>query len=316
MGKREYRSAGVLIILLVVSLLTARHFSARRLRVPAVVSPVSDISLSEEPPVEDAIVPAEEEQETEKIVQSIPVVPPEETKEEIPHPDWFNKMYALYEGYYPSWQSGKSVASVASVPGTVSPSTPQKIATPSSIVSSGVTATTASSRIPAGSTSSHLASVKPTTPSSSGSSGGVPSGSYTPPDGSGQESDDSGGEGDNDDTEEEENEEEEEQDSQVVTVERTISSSGGTAYITLNVTVNTDISGLIIIENVPQSYTITSASPNYSKKRNGSYTWLMYGQSVQSQTVTYQVSGTGGGTITGSYRSTKGSGSIRGSDTL
>jgi len=290
MVKKEYRSAAVLIILLVVALLAARHFSARRVKVPAIVSPVSDISLSEEPSVEDAITPAEEEQETEKIVQPIPVVPPEKTRE-----------------------SGKTVASVTSVPHTGSPVSNQRPATPSPVASSGTMAAAVSSNSPAGSTSSHLASVKPTTPSSSGSSVGVSSGSYTPPDGSGQESNESGGEGD---SQEEENEEDEEPDSQAVKVERTISSSGGTAYITLNVTVNTDISGLIIIENIPQSYTITSASPNYSKKRNGSYTWLMYGQSVQSQTVTYQVSGTGGGTITGSYRSTKGSGSIRGSGTI
>jgi hypothetical protein len=313
MVKKEYRSAAVLIILLVVALLAARHFSARRVKVPAIVSPVSDISLSEEPTVEDAITPAEEEQETEKIVQPIPVVPPEKTKEKTPHPGWFKKMYALYEGYYPSWESGKTVASVTSVPHTGSPVSNQRPATPSPVASSGTMAAAVSSNSPAGSTSSHLASVKPTTPSSSGSSVGVSSGSYTPPDGSGQESNESGGEGD---SQEEENEEDEEPDSQAVKVERTISSSGGTAYITLNVTVNTDISGLIIIENIPQSYTITSASPNYSKKRNGSYTWLMYGQSVQSQTVTYQVSGTGGGTITGSYRSTKGSGSIRGSGTI
>jgi len=102
----------------------------------------------------------------------------------------------------------------------------------------------------------------------------------------------------------------------VVKITRSISPFSGGAYVTLNIEVNQDISGLIITETIPSNYTITSSTPNYSKKTENSYKYLLYGKGISSQSITYTLQGEGGGTITGAYSTTNGSGSIEGQSTL
>jgi len=83
--------------------------------------------------------------------------------------------------------------------------------------------------------------------------------------------------------------------------------------VSIEIKINSnDISGLIVSERIPQNYTISLSSPQFSKKTNNEYKWLFYGKSLGSQTINYQLQGSGEGVISGDFKSSKGSGYIKG----
>ncbi len=98
-----------------------------------------------------------------------------------------------------------------------------------------------------------------------------------------------------------------------VTVTRSIQPFTGGAYIRLNVNVgNSRVNGIIVTENIPESYTVSSATPSISKRTGNSIKWLFYGASLTNQTINYELRGTGKTTISGSFSSSLGSGSTTG----
>jgi len=293
--KKNSRSLAVVIILfLALAIFASRHFSSSRFKVAVPVAPVKVIDIKKPPvtelPEEEAVRISEEKARPLTVAESA-------DKKEIAGPDWFKNMFSLYEKYYPSWQSGNTVtlASSAGTQPAVPPFSP-------TAVSSAASAPRASVRRRVVQPSSLRRTITPgtttasagTTASSSSGSGGQ--GGAIPSDPGNQ--DDNG----------------QPFQPEPVTIERTISSSGD--YVTLNMAVHMDISGLIIIETLPPGYTIISATPPYSKKSGNSYRWLIYGTSVTSQTIEYRVTGSGGGSIAGVYNSTKGTGTIQGSSTF
>lgn len=308
----------VLILLLAAALLAGRHFSSRRFRVVAPVAPVPGLPAGAETPVEDTTL-------LEKEIQPEPAAPesvreePVEPDETASYPEWFKNMLALHEKYYPSWQSGRSVPAPSSLSGRQAASSASSPGVSPAVTGSG------SSISPGGrpgqiSTAGTLTSGART--SSAGGDAPAASGfesvtgaaaPYTPADGGGDATPPDEGNGETPPSEDEGGEEEPPQ-SVAVTITRTINSLGGT--INLEITVNSEISGLIISETLPAGYEITSSTPKYAKRRGSEYQWLMYGRTVSSQPIRYTVSGSGGGSITGTYRSTKGSGSITGSNSL
>ncbi|HPP66865.1 MAG TPA: hypothetical protein PKX05_03010 [bacterium] len=102
-----------------------------------------------------------------------------------------------------------------------------------------------------------------------------------------------------------------------VNVIRSIQPFTGGAYVRLNINVsNNKINGIIITENIPESYTVASAAPGISKRTGNSVKWLFYGASLTSQTINYELRGTGKATISGSFSSSLGSGSITGDSSI
>jgi len=305
---------------LALALLAGRHFSSRRFRAAAPVAPVPVIPEGVETPVEDIT-------SVEKETVSQPAKPaPEEVNEEnggkeeaSSHPEWFKNMLALHEKYYPSWQSGRSVSPPSSLSGQAASSSPSPLGV-SPVGTAGVSSTPRGGRPgrismrrnPA--TGSRTASAGGDTAAASGfesvTGAAVP---YNPSDGGDTTPPDEGN-GNTPPSDDDGNDEEEPPQQETVSIARTISSPGNT--VSLVIAVNAEINGLIISEKLPSGYSIKAASPNYSKRRGNEYQWLLYGMSVQSQTITYNVEGSGGGAITGTYRSTKGSGTISGSSSL
>ncbi|MCM8804969.1 MAG: hypothetical protein NC833_06915 [Candidatus Omnitrophica bacterium] len=97
-----------------------------------------------------------------------------------------------------------------------------------------------------------------------------------------------------------------------IEVIRKITSSGGIINVTLLVNIKTQISGIIITENIPSNYNISSASPMYNKKTQNTYKWLFYGKSIGNQTIYYQLEGGGEGLIEGSFSTSLGTWLIKG----
>lgn len=97
-----------------------------------------------------------------------------------------------------------------------------------------------------------------------------------------------------------------------IVVMRKIESNQGIKYVTLSVNFNTEVSGIIITENIPENYTVISASPMYSKKVGNSYKWLFYGKNIENRTIYYQLKGEGEGNITGNFNTSLGNGIIKG----
>ena len=227
--------------------------------------------------------------------------PVQEKKEKSPGPGWFGKLLSLHEKYYPSWQSGDNVT--ASVPPSTGTSGKSSQAGAVSGMAPQVSASSPSASLPAGNivtpdavraASSSTASETPLDKVALASSGG-----------GGPIIDNGGDQEDN-----------EEPQQTPVTITRSVTSAGGTVDVTLNIGVTADISGLVIIETVPAGYTIESATPKYAKKTGNTYRWLIYGKSIPSQRIDYRLSGSGGGPINGSYRSTRSSGNIGGTGAL
>jgi len=98
-----------------------------------------------------------------------------------------------------------------------------------------------------------------------------------------------------------------------VTVTRSIQPFTGGAYVRLNIIVsNNSVNGIIVTENIPESYTVASSTPSISKKTGNSIKWLFYGASLTNQTITYELRGSGKATISGAFSSSLGSGSTTG----
>ncbi|HNS32357.1 MAG TPA: hypothetical protein PKN36_05225 [bacterium] len=274
-------------LLLAVSFTVSKLLSYRKSKLPEVTSAVQNIFVPEKK------TEGKLSEKPVRVVHPDRIITSPEKKGETEYkgPEWFSRILSVHEKYYPSWKDGKTVvsslpsrslhagaSSVSPQPGTVSPIPAAATST------AGRTAVPSAGRILSSKTTSETGSG--TAESSAGGGGGGI---------------DTGGD-DNGDT----------PPANPVMIVRSVSSN----YVTLNITVNTDISGLIIVETLPPAYSILSATPNYSKKSNNDYRWLIYGKSVPSQTVTYRLDGSGGGSITGTYKSTKGSGVITGSGAL
>jgi len=271
------------IILLVVVLFASRYFFTK-MSTPELIAPVVKTEL----PLAIAQEEAEKKEKTLPVVrESIPIATPQASKStstpadkegKKPKPDWFNNLYALYEKYYPSWQTNRTVAPSSSVVSTPSSSLTASAVQPSLSGGGGGVPSSSSDRgLSSVSSSPEPISLPATNSAGLKSSGSGSDSGGTPLSGSENKSENK----DN-------NEETPPPASNVVMVARNISSSGGdVSYITLNITVNTDVTGLIITENIPDGYSITSASPNYSKKVGNRYSWLLYGATVTSQTITY-----------------------------
>jgi len=222
---------------------------------------------------------------------------------ETKKPEWMKGLLALHQKYYPGWKQAETGSSNLTGTSTYSKSNYKG----SSSYSGSARSSSGSSRTPGSRTSSGVSSASKSTPDKStspasqtsqndspGSGGGSPQPDSSPPD-SGENGDD------NDD-------EDEPPQQNAVSIVRSINGTN----VTLTITVNEQISGLIISESIPSSYQIPSSSPNYAKKRENTYKWLFYGKSIDSQSINYTLEGTGGGTISGNYKSSKGSGNITG----
>jgi len=262
------------------------------------VSTVSPIQQTDEPtPNESTLVKSVEVKPLRKIENTEFAEP--KIEKEYSGPEWLKKVISTHEKYYPSWQTGKSITASTQQKSTSS----SNVASPSTFSPAIPTATSTTS-LAAGATRVVSPAVVKTTPATSSTGVGTPAFSGS---GGGIIEENNENESGND-----ENNQPPVQPTPI-TIVRSIDSSG---LITLVLTVQGEVSGLVIVETLPSGYTITSATPNYSKKSNTSYRWLLYGKSISSQSITYQVSGSDGGKISGTYSSTKGSGSITGQNSL
>jgi|LSQX01.2.fsa_nt_gb hypothetical protein len=218
-------------------------------------------------------------------------------------PEWLKKVVSIYEKYYPSWQTGKSVTGSAQQinnTSTITNVTPPS--TFSSTFSLPISTYASTTSLAPGATRVVNTS---TTPSSSKDTPAF-----------------SGGGGDDFEVNKEnlksevkvddENEKDDPPALPTVTIVRSIKSSG---LVTLDITVQGEITGLIINEKLSPGYKITSATPKYVEEKPP-YHWLLFGKSVPNQKIIYQVSGSGGGRISGNYSSARGSGSITGQKNL
>jgi len=98
-----------------------------------------------------------------------------------------------------------------------------------------------------------------------------------------------------------------------VTVTRSIQPFTDGAYVRLNVIVSDNrVNGIIVTENIPESYTVANSTPSISKRTGNSIKWLFYGTSLTNQTITYELRGSGKATISGAFSSSLGSGSTTG----
>lgn len=311
----------VLVFAVILGMVLGRHFSARR-----AVSPpnrpveVSGRSFDEDAPAleEGALMPSAGEDAVglSPVVQEVPPVT-EEDGDIQPRPEWFADILSVHRSYYRSWLRTDSTVSYAysSRPDTGSGS-PQTSAPASrtNIAGSASSGTQALQplRRAAGS-DGRVAQARGGTadsPTSYASQAGGTPGQFpfpvdTPSPVPGQPGD--GGTGEDG---------VQPPSPRPVTVAREIGASGQVSHVTLAISVNTDINGLIVSETLPPGYALTASSPQYSRKSGDTYSWLIYGRSIQSQTITYDVSGSGGGRISGTYRSTRGSGQTEGRDSL
>ncbi len=254
-----------------------------------------------QPPI--SVKPAAPKQE-----KSVPLYPVKsETK--VKTPEWVEKIISIHNQNYDSWRekssSDTSTVLIASL-------------TSSSIVSSS--SSSASATIPAGPSSSTAVS-RPYTPpsilktpetSTAGSSRvSVPSSGravppVTPP------APDSG-----DTTPKPDQPPEQPSQSSGVSVVRTIQNTSEGSYIRLTVSVtDTRINGIIVSENIPDGYTVVSSTPAISKRTGNTIKWLFYGTSLTDQTISYQLTGSGKATVSGSFSSTLGSGTTTGDSQL
>jgi hypothetical protein len=320
MKKKNKKQIIILIIigLLIAGLIAHRHFayiSRTDRETPEQAEPVLVVKSQES---EDTAEKQEENVLAEPEEKNITSVEKEEKKKQEKaeqkknYPPWFNNALSFYNKYYPSWQTGKmtSVSSVSSGGfspdssdrGTASGTSRNAAFLPSGRsvreVRSGGQSSPASSSSAAVSSGSS-GGIPATSGDSSGTTGGTDSGD------SWQEDDDSG-----------DDDQQDEPQTPAVTITRSITTSTGGYYVRNNIVVNSDIKGLIVTENVPEGYDITSATPNYSKKSGNTYKWLFYGKSFSDRTVDYQLEGEGTGNISGSYKSTAGSGTISGDSNL
>jgi len=229
-----------------------------------------------------------------------PVFAPFEAQQpESTEPEWLKTAVALYEKYQDTWRKTPSSAFVEksiSVSGSTV-SQPDSLAE-SPPVSQGTTTSpvTISSHVPASPAEKKIPQTLPAAPG--------PAAVASLADTSSPRSDTSGP-----DTTPDSNS------GQVapVFVTRKIKPlPGGGNQVILTITIGETISGLIVTEEIPENYTIYSATPNYAKKVNQAHKWLFYGTSVPSQQIVYEVKGRGSGNISGSFTSSRGSGIITG----
>lgn len=252
--------------------------------------------------------------QTQGTVSEQSLYPTKQEKQSKP-PLWFENLLSINKQYYEQWREKTStdsssvlIASLTST-GAVSGSTPSTISPQT--ISGSIPRTPAFTSIvrqsgtqpsiPSGSTSQSISvaasrSLPTSSPSSSqppSSGGSQPSGSdgtpptQGPPNYTG------------------------------VSVIRSIQPFSGGAYIRLNVEVtDSRVNGIIVTENIPDSYSVASATPAISKRTGNSIKWLFYGTSLTNQTINYELRGAGKTTITGSFSSSFGSGSTTGDSQL
>jgi len=274
--------------------------------------------------------PTEVIKETEKLktgkkkekIENIPLEKKEKLKklikgEKKEKTEWLKKILALNEKYKDKWEHNNSYSSSSSsgeikssqgFKPTPNYSSPQKYNSPP-IYSSRISSTTSSSNIKKSNKKNN---------NSFSSVGGTPitSGPSTEYSGNSSGTNTGENEGNNNENDENNNEEDNNNNPEILTITRSISTFSGGANVSLNIEIKQNISGLIITETIPANYTITSSSPVYAKKTGKTYKWLFYGRDISSQTINYTLQGEGGGGITGSYKTTAGSGTITGQSTL
>lgn len=225
-------------------------------------------------------------------------------------PDWVKEVVSIYEKNYGLWREktstdtssvliasltsssivpSSSITSGSSTAAVSIPSSTAESARPSSIVKS----TTSSAPPPASLSASAIISSPVSAPSNQPPP--ADSGSDTNPQQPSQPDSQNTG----------------------VNVVRTIQNTGDSAYIRLSVNVtDTRVNGIIVTENLPDGYTLVSASPVVSKRTGNSIKWLFYGTSLTSQVINYEIKGSGRASISGSFSSTLGSGTTTGDSQL
>ncbi|MCK9266951.1 hypothetical protein M0P98_08820 [bacterium] len=291
----------LLAIFALVSFLVSKTNLSNQKKAKVKLSTIAPIQVNKEPNLNPFSVVKPVEVKPFKQYKTTESIEPKVEKE-YSGPEWLKKVVSIYEKYYPSWQTGKSVTGSA-----------QQINNTSAITNVTPPSTFSSTFSLPTSTYASTTSLAPgatrvvntsTTPSSSKDTPAF-----------------SGG---GDDLEvnkknlksevkvDDKNEEDDPPALPTVTIVRSIDVS----VVTLDITVKGEITGLIINEKLPSGYKITSATPNYSKVSNTSYQWLLFGRSVSEDKIIYQVSGSDGGGISGNYSSTRGSGSIIGQKNL
>lgn len=243
-------------------------------------------------------------QKTEKKVVNSPKIKISEEKGkkkviETKKPEWMKGLLALHQKYYPGWKEAGTGSSQTGF-STPSQSRYQKpTAYSRSSPSSSGSSRTARSSPPSRVSSTGSIPAQSTSPTSQNDSSGSGGGTSQPDSSSPDNGENNGGDNGDGNEPPQQN---------PVSVIRSINGKN----VTLTITVNEQTSGLIITESIPSSYQISSSSPNYSKKRENTYKWLFYGKNIDSQSINYTLEGTGGGTISGNYKSSKGSGNITG----
>ncbi len=276
----------------------------------------------------EKVLPTEVIKEKEKLktgkkkekIENIPLEKKEKLKklikgEKKKKKEWIKKILALNEKYKDKWKHNNSYSSssssgeIKSSPGfKPNYSHPRKYSSPP-IYSSHISSAISSSNIKKSNKKNN---------NNSSSSGGTPivSGPSTGYSGNSSEPNTGENEENNNENEENNNEEDNNNNPEILTITRSISTFSGGANVSLNIEIKQNISGLIITETIPANYTITNSSPSYAKKTDNTYKWLFYGRGISSQTINYTLQGEGGGKITGSYKTTAGSGTITGQSTL
>ena len=236
---------------------------------------------------------------------------PEKAVQEEKKPEWFENVLALHDKYYPGWQQAQTDSSQQSVFSSQS----NRV---NGISGERVSSVSGSQERRSSSFGSNLSSSSPLAKGANaenagtGSSGTASSGGLTSSGNS--DTGESGGGTDNSETEQPD--EPEEPDTSAIRVIRFLSPFEGGSNVGLDIMIQGQATGIIVTENIPQTYSITSSTPQYSKVSGKTYKWLLYGKEVLSQTIEYKLSGSGEGEITGSYKSSQGGGSISGDSQL
>lgn len=239
---------------------------------------------------------------------------PSRKEEQKVTPEWIKKLVSIHNQQYQQWQEKSSTETssvlIASlISSSVVPSSPSPTSSPSIPASGGSVSQPYSPiiRQPQAMPSLSTASGSPSSGIISTAMAGSSSGT-TPQPGSG---------GTNPPQDQQppspETPPEQPQQSSGVSVTRSIQSSSGSAYVRLDVKVTDNrVNGIIVSENIPDGYQLMNSSPAISKRVGNTVKWLFYGTSLTDQLITYEIKGTGKATISGSFSSSTGSGTITG----